>query len=230
VRANAIYEMADALVRVREYEFPVEFTDTTRAFFTKAGALRPDETGKAMVALAANPADAAALAVVDKERLLHSMLRTTCVATLIDGGHALNALPQTVTANVNCRMFPGRTSEETQAALAAAIANPEIRIEPKVKDKPIAKVPPLDPRIVGAAEQVLARHFPGAVLMPTMATGATDAVYTGAAGIPTYGAPGLWYDPDGNGAHGLNERMAVRSLYDGRDYLFDLVKVLAALK
>lgn len=230
VRANAIYDMADALVRIREHEFPAEFTDTTRAFFAKAGALRPDETGKAMVALAANPADASALAVVDKDKMLHSMLRTTCVATLIDGGHALNALPQTVTANVNCRMFPGRTAEETQAALAAAIGNSAIRIEPAVRDKPIAKSPPLDPRIVGTAEKLLAQHFPGVPLVPTMSTGATDAVYTGAAGIPTYGVPGMWGDPDGNGAHGLNERIAVRSLYDGRDYLFDLVKALAALK
>jgi acetylornithine deacetylase/succinyl-diaminopimelate desuccinylase-like protein len=220
--------MADAVGRVRDYEFPLEFNDTTRVFFAKAGPMRKNETGQAMVALAANPAESAAEAVVNKDKMLHSMLRTTCVATLIDGGHALNALPQTVTANVNCRMFPGRTAEETQAALAQAIGNPAVKIETRVKDKPIAKAPPLDPRLVGPMEQLAARHFPGVPVIPTMSTGATDAVYLGAVGIPTYGVPGPWGDPDGNGTHGLNERMEVRSLYAGRDYLFDLVKLLSS--
>jgi acetylornithine deacetylase/succinyl-diaminopimelate desuccinylase-like protein len=227
IRENAIYAMADAVTRIRDHEFPLEFNDTTRVFFTKAGPMRKDATGQAMVALAANPADRAAEAVVNKDKMLHSMLRTTCVATLIDGGHALNALPQTVTANVNCRMFPGRTSEETQAALARAIGNPQVRIETRVKDKPIAKAPPLDPKLVGPMEQLSAKHFPGVPVIPTMSTGATDAVYLGAVGIPTYGVPGPWGDPDGNGTHGLNERMEVRSLYAGRDYLYDLVKLLS---
>ncbi len=227
IRENAIYAMADAVGKVRDYEFPLEFNDTTRAFFAKAGPMRKNETGQAMVALAANPADAAAEAVVNKDKMLHSMLRTTCVATLIDGGHALNALPQTVTANVNCRMFPGRTADETQAALEKAIGNPTIKIEQRVKTKPIAKVPPLDPKVVGPMEQLSAKHFPGIPVIPTMSTGATDAVYLGAVGIPTYGVPGVWGDPDGNGTHGLNERMEVRSLYAGRDYLFDLVKLLS---
>lgn len=227
VRDNAIYAMSLALIKVRDYGFPLEFNDTTRAFFTKAGAQRGGETGAAMQALVTNPADSAAEAIVNKDKMLHSMLRTTCVATLVDGGHALNALPQTVTANVNCRMFPGRTTEETQAALAAAINDPKVRIEPRVKGKPIAKAPSLDPRIIGPMEQLAAKHFPGIPVIPTMSTGATDAVYLGAVGIPTYGVPGVWGDPDGNGAHGLNERMEVRSLYAGRDYLYDLVKLLA---
>ncbi len=227
VRANAIYEMTDALARVRDFEFPLEFNDTTRAFFTKAGALRPDAAGKAMQALAANPEDKAAEAVVNQDKMLHSMLRTTCVATLVQGGHALNALPQSVKANVNCRMFPGRTADETQAMLAKAIGNPAVKIEQKVKGKPIAKSPPLDPALVGPMEQLVAKHFPGVPVIPTMSTGATDGVYLGAVGIPTYGVPGIYGDPDGNGAHGLNERMGVKSLYAGRDYLFDLVKVLS---
>ena len=225
---NAIYAMTAALEKVRGYEFPVEFSDTTRAFFNKAGTLRKDETGSAMVAIAANPADRAAEAIVNRDKMLHSMLRTTCVATLIDGGHALNALPQTVTANVNCRMFPGRTPDETQAALAAAIGNPAVKIEQRVKDKPIAKSPPMDPAIVGPMERLVAKHFPGVPVIPTMSTGATDGVYLGAVGIPTYGVPGIWLDPDFNGMHGLNERLEVRSLYAGRDYLFDLVKELSS--
>lgn len=228
VRENAIYAMADAVAKIRDFEFPLEFNDTTRAFFAKAAQMRKDETGAAMAALAANPADKAAEAVVNRDKMLHSMLRTTCVATLIDGGHALNALPQNVTTNINCRMFPGRTAEETRAALAQAIGNPAVKIEERVKDKPIAKAPPLDPKIVGPMEALAAKHFPGIPVIPSMSTGATDAVYLGATGIPTYGVPGPWTDPDGNGTHGLNERIEIRSLYAGRDYLFDLVKLLSS--
>ena len=227
VRENAIYAMADAVGKIRDYEFPQQFNEVTRTFFTKAGAMRPDAIGAAMIALAANPDDAAAQALVNQDKMLHSLLRTTCVATLIDGGHALNALPQTVTANVNCRMFPGRTSDETQAALTAAIGNPAVRIVQRVTTKPIAKPPALDPAIIGPMERIAAKHFPGVPVIPAMSTGATDAVYTGGVGIPTYGVPGPWGDPDGNGVHGLNERMEVRSLYAGRDYLYDLVKLLS---
>jgi acetylornithine deacetylase/succinyl-diaminopimelate desuccinylase-like protein len=220
--------MSDALARIRDYDFPTEFNATTRAFFARAGALRPDEMGRAMIALAANPADHAAEQIVNQDKMYHSMLRTTCVATLVDGGHALNALPQTVTANVNCRMFPGRTPDETQAALAAAINNPAVTIEQRLKGKPIAQVPPMDPAIIGPMERLSAQHFPGVPVIPTMLTGATDAVYLAKVGIPTYGLPGIWGDPDGNGLHGLNERVEVRALYEGRDYMFDLVKALSS--
>lgn len=225
---NAIYAMSDALSRIGHYEFPLELNDTTRAFFAKAGAIRHDDTGKAMVAIAANPNDKTAEAVLNKDKAFHSMLRTTCVATMIKGGHALNALPQSVSANVNCRMFPGRSSDETQAALEKVIDNPAVHVEQTVRGKPIAKAPPLDPAIVGPMEQIAAKHFPGVPVIPTMSTGATDAVYLAAVGIPTYGVPGVWGDPDGNGAHGLNERMEVKSLYSGRDYLYDLVKALSS--
>lgn len=228
VRANAIYQMADAIAKIRDFEFPLEMNDTTRAFFAKAGAMRPDDMGKAMVALAANPADKDAEAKVNTDKGFHSMLRTTCVATLINGGHALNALPQTVTANVNCRMFPGRTADETQAMLAKVIDDSGVKIEQTLKGKPIAKSPPLDPALVGPMEQLSAKHFPGVPVIPTMSTGATDGLYLAAVGIPTYGVPGMYGDPDGNGAHGLNERIAVKSLYSGRDYLFDLVKALSS--
>lgn len=227
VRDNAIYAMAEALAKVRDFEFPLEFSETTRAYFAKAGAMRHDETGRAMERLAANPADAAAEAIVNRDRLLHSLLRTTCVATLIEGGHALNALPQTVRANVNCRMFPGRSADETQAMLAAAIANPAIAIEQRVRGKPIAKSPPLDPAIVGPMERLAAKYFPGVPVVPAMSTGATDGLYFAAAGIPVYGVPGLWRDPDGNGTHGLDERIAVDALYTGRDYIHELILLLA---
>jgi acetylornithine deacetylase/succinyl-diaminopimelate desuccinylase-like protein len=220
--------MRSTLVKVREYRFPLEFNDTTRAYFAKGGAMQDNAMGRAMVALAANPADAAAEATVSQDRNLNSMLRTTCVATLIEGGHAKNALPQTVKANVNCRMFPGRTPAETKAALEQAIANPAIRVEILVQDRPIAISPPLDPAIVGPMERLSAKHFPGVPLVPAISTGATDGIFFSAVGIPVYGAPGLWRDPDNNGVHGLDERISADSLYQGRDYLYELVKVLSS--
>jgi acetylornithine deacetylase/succinyl-diaminopimelate desuccinylase-like protein len=227
IRDNAIYELSDALTKVRDHEFPVKFTDTTRVFFTKAGAARGDELGKAMVALAQNPADSASEAIVSKDRSYHSMLRTTCVATLLDGGHANNALPQRATANVNCRIFPGETVEGTQAALEAAIGDPGVKVTLVPPIRPVAVPPPLDPKIMGPAEKLVAKYYPGVPLIPSMSTGATDGIFLEAIGIPVYGAPGGWGDPDGNGAHGLNERRSVRSVFVGRDFLTDLVKIYA---
>ncbi len=227
IRDNAIYAMSDAVLKVRDYTFPLQFNDTTRSYFSKAARLYPGEQGRAMAALAANPADTAAEAIVSRDKSMNSMLRTTCVATMVGGGHARNALPQKVTANINCRIFPGRTSDETQAALQQVIGNPAITVEQTVRGRPIAKQPPLDPKIIGPMERVAAKHFPGVPVIPAMSTGATDGLFLSAVGIPVYGIPGLWRDPDGNGTHGLNERIGVRSLYDGRDYIFDLIKALA---
>ena len=227
VRANAIYDMSEALLKIRDHEFPQEFSDTTRLFFERTGAARKDALGAAMVALAKDPGDAKAAAVVNTDKGYHSMLRTTCVATMIDGGHAVNALPQRVETNVNCRIFPGHTPAEIKNALARVIGNPHISIELARKDKPVAKMPALDPAIIGPMEKLSAKYFPGVPVIPSMSTGATDGLYLSAVGIPTYGVPGSWGDPDGNGVHGLNERLEVRSVYVGRDYLFDLVKALA---
>jgi acetylornithine deacetylase/succinyl-diaminopimelate desuccinylase-like protein len=227
IRDNAIYELADALVKVRNHEFSVKFTDTTRTFFAKAGAARDDELGRAMMALSHNPNDQAAEAIVSKDRSYHSMLRTTCVATLLSGGHANNALPQRATANVNCRIFPGETVDGTQAALVAAIADPGVKVTPIPPIRPIAVPPPLDPKIIGPAEKLVAKYFPGVPLVPTMSTGATDGIFLEAIGIPVYGAPGGWGDPDGNGVHGLNERRSIRAVFVGRDFLTDLVKAYA---
>ncbi|HEY2780739.1 MAG TPA: M20/M25/M40 family metallo-hydrolase [Steroidobacteraceae bacterium] len=227
IRDNAIYELADALAKVRDHEFPVKMSDTTRAFFAKAGAARGDDLGRAMVALSQNPADKAAEAIVSKDRGYHSVLRTTCVATLLEGGHANNALPQRAAANINCRIFPGETVEGTQAALAAAIGDAAVKITPVQPIRPIAVPPPLDPKIIAPAEKLVAKYFPGVPLIPSMSTGATDGIFLEAIGIPVYGVPGGWGDPDGNGAHGLNERRSVQSVYVGRDFLTDLVKAYA---
>lgn len=230
VPQNAIYDMGRALEKIAQHTFPAEFSDTTRAFFAKAGALRGDETGRAMIALTKDLGDTAAMAVVNRDKALNSMLRTTCVATMIEGGHAVNALPQRVEANVNCRIFPGRTPAQIKAELAQIIGNRRIAIRYGRDDKPLAKPPALDPRLIGPMEELAKKYFPGVPVVPAMSTGATDAVYTGGAGIPTYGVPSAWTDPDGNGTHGLNERLEIKGVYTGRDYLFDLVKTLANTK
>jgi acetylornithine deacetylase/succinyl-diaminopimelate desuccinylase-like protein len=228
IRDNAIYELSDALTKVRDHEFPMKFTDTTRAFFAKAGVGRGgDELGRAMEALSQNPSDAAAEAIVSKDRSYHSMLRTTCVATLLEGGHANNALPQRAVANVNCRIFPGETVAGTQAALVTAIGDPGVRITMVPPVRPVAVPPPLDPKILGPAQKLVAKYYPGVPLIPSMSTGATDGIFLEAIGIPVYGAPGGWGDPDGNGTHGLNERRSVRSVFVGRDFLTDLIKTYA---
>lgn len=227
IRDNAIYELSDALLKVREYEFPVKFTDTTRAYFAKAGAARTDELGRAMVAISKTPGDTAAEVIVSKDRSMHSMLRTTCVATRLEAGHAENALPQRATATVNCRIFPGETVEGTRATLISVVGDPGVTITPIPPIRPTALPPPLDPKILGPAEKLVAKYFPGVPLVPAMSTGATDGIFLEAIGIPSYGPPGGWGDPDGNGAHGLNERRAVQSVLVGRDFLTELVRTYA---
>ena len=227
VRDNAIYQLSRALLKIDEHEFPLEMTDTTRRYFAEAGAARRDDIGKAMVALAANPRDQKAEAIVNKDRFLHSNLRTTCVATLLDAGHAANALPQRAGANVNCRIFPGHSIEDIRRELAAVIEDPGVTVTALPPVRPSPPAPPLDSAIVGPMQTLAAKYWPGVPVIPAMANGYTDATFLGAVGIPTYGIPGMWSDPDGNGAHGLNERIEVRSVYVGRDYMFDLIKAYA---
>jgi len=227
VPANAIYELAAALGKIAAYDFPLEMTDTTRRFFAEAGAARGDETGRAMVALAKNPADKAAEAIVNEDPFLHSNLRTTCVATLLDGGHAANALPQRAGANINCRIFPGHSIESIRDELATLIGDPGVTVTQLPPKRPAPPAPPLDPKVIGPMQTLVDKYWPGLKVVPAMANGYTDATFLGAVGIPTYGIPGMWGDPDGNGAHGLNERMEVRSVYVGRDYMYDLVKAYA---
>ncbi|WP_010218012.1 M20/M25/M40 family metallo-hydrolase [Sphingomonas sp. PAMC 26621] len=223
---NAIYQLSDALKAVQGYEFPIRFTDTTRAFFAGNAAAQPGPTGDAIKRLIADPSDAAANAVVSANKTYHSMLRTTCVATLLNAGHAENALPQRATANVNCRIFPGETVDATLAKLKE-LAGPKVTVTANQPVRPTAVPPTLDPKILNPAKAVAAKHFPGTAILPLMSTGATDGIFFEAIGIPVYGVPGLFIGSDINRAHGLNERMNVKSLYDGRDYLFDVVKAYA---
>jgi acetylornithine deacetylase/succinyl-diaminopimelate desuccinylase-like protein len=223
---NAIYELADAVEAVRGYEFPIKFSETTRAFFTATAPSVPGEMGDAIKRLLADPSDAAADKIVSTDKTFHSTLRTTCVATLLNAGHAENALPQRATANINCRIFPGETVEATAAKLQE-LAGAKVKVTINQPVRPTAVPTPLDPKLLGPAKAVAARHFPGVPLVPLMSTGATDGIFFQAIGIPVYGVPGMFIDADFNGVHGLNERIRVKSLYDGRAYLFDLVKAYA---
>lgn len=226
-RDNAIYQMAAALQKIGAHTFPAQLNDTTRAYFSGVGATRDDAVGKAMLAVVADPTDADAIAVLDEDKMYRSMLRTSCVATMIDGGHAVNALPQSVTANVNCRIFPGRTPEAIMAELTGIMDDPAISIAKVREDKPIAKAPPLDPRVLDPMRAVVEKYYPGVPLIPTMSTGATDGLYFSAVGIPAYGFSALYHDPSGSGAHGLDEHISVDALYRGRKALTDLVHAYA---
>jgi acetylornithine deacetylase/succinyl-diaminopimelate desuccinylase-like protein len=223
---NAIYDLATAFKAVQGHEFPVRFTDTTRAFFAATAKSLGGETGAAITRLLANPNDTAADQIVSRDKTLHSTLRTTCVATLLNAGHAENALPQRATANINCRIFPGESVDGTLATLKQ-LAGSKVSVTANQPVRPTAIPPTLDPKIIEPMRAVAAKHFPGVPLLPLMSTGATDGVFLEAIGIPVYGAPGTFLEPDNNGTHGLNERIRVSSLYASRDYLFDLVKAYA---
>jgi acetylornithine deacetylase/succinyl-diaminopimelate desuccinylase-like protein len=227
VKENAIYELSAGLSKIGAFEFPTQLSDATRLYFTRMGEVTGGETGAAMTALAADPKDAKADAVVSKDPSWHSMLRTTCVATMIDGGHAPNALPQRAHANVNCRIFPGTSVEEVRQRLVAIVDDPKIKISVVQPESPTPSAPPLSRQILGPIEAVSAKLWPNVPLIPAMSTGATDGRYLNAGGIPTYGLSGMFGDPDGGGVHGLNERIRVRSLYEGRDFLYEVVKLYA---
>jgi acetylornithine deacetylase/succinyl-diaminopimelate desuccinylase-like protein len=227
VKDNAIYRLAAGLVRLSGYEFPVQFNDTTRTYFSRMSGIVGGESGAAMRALVSDPADAKAAAIVSRDPRLNAMLRTTCVATLMDAGHATNALPQRARANVNCRIFPGIGVEEVRATLARVLGDPQISVTTVLPSDPLVVPPPLTPAILGPIEQVTHRMYPGIEVVPVLQAAGTDAIYLAEAGIPTYGVSGMFIDPDLSNVHGLNERIRVQSLYDGRDFLYSLVKLYA---
>ena len=224
---NAINQLAAALTRIAAYRFPAQVDATTRAFWTRTAALMPPPVAGAMRAIAANPADGAADAILSRSPLFNSTLRTTCVATLLEAGHAENALPQHARANINCRIFPGETIEGTQRRLVAAIADPGVTVTAKPRRGPPSSPAALDPAVLGPAEQLAAELYPGLPIVPVMSTGASDSIFLAAAGIPSYGVPGILYEADGGGIHGLNEHISVKALLDGRDYLYRLIRIYA---
>lgn len=226
---NAIYSLARALDRLGQYDFPVQFIDANKGYFTRMAKVVGGETGAAMSAIVANPNDAAANAILNRSPMYHSMLRTTCVATMLSAGHASNALPQRATATVNCRVMPGVSTDEVLATLTKVVNDPEVKVTSQRAYRP-SNPAPITPKILGTAEKISASIWPGVPVVPHMATGATDAVSLNAAGIPTYGISGLFRDTDGNGVHGLNERIRVKSVMEGRVFLYQLVKAYADQK
>ena len=226
---NAIYNLANALMKIQAYTFPVKLTDTTRAVFALR-AERGDAAGAALKQLLVNPADTQAARTAATDINVNSILHTNCVATRLDAGHASNALPQRARAIVNCRIFPGETWQQTRDTLVRVMADPKVSITALNPEKPVASPPPLDPKVIDPMKAMAARHFPGVPLLPSMSSGATDALYFGPVKLPIYGVPGIFGDPDGNGVHGLNDRTRAKSLYEGRDYLFDLVKAYVGVK
>ncbi len=224
---NAIYHLVRAVDRISRYEFPVQLDDANRAYFSGMSKIVGGQDGAAMAAVVANPADAAAVAVLDKNQNWHAMLRTTCVATTLAAGHATNALPQRARANINCRIFPGVPREEVREQLVRVVADPAVSVTvPEVRG-PVAKPAPLTAAILGPVEMVAHQLWPGIPVVPALEPGASDAQFLNPAGIPTYGITGMFTDPDGGGIHGLNERIRIQSVYEGRTFLYRLVKIYA---
>ena len=227
VKDNAITRLSAGLLKIGAHDFPVQATDASRQYFARMAPLTGGETGTAMTAFSRDPQDAKAAAILARDPRYNATMRTTCVATLINGGHATNALPQRVTANVNCRIFPGSTVEAVRARLAALASDPQIKITAQAARSEPSKAPPLTDAIMKPIISEAAKRWPGVPVIPQLEIGATDAAFMTPAGIPTYGFTGMFFEPDGSRLHGLNERLRVRVLYDARDYLFDLVRIYA---
>lgn len=224
---NAIYHLVRAVDRLSHYEFPVQLNDANRGYFSGMARIVGGENGAAMAAVVANPQDAAAVATLDKDRNWHAMLRTTCVATMLSAGHATNALPQRARANINCRIMPGTTREEIQAQLVKIADDSQVAVSiPEIRG-PQAAATPLTARVMKPVETVAHQLWPGVPVITALEPGASDAQFLNPAGIPTYGITGLFTDPDGGGIHGLNERIRVQSVYEGRTFLYRLVKLYA---
>lgn len=224
---NAIYHLVRAVDRVSRYEFPVQLDDANRAYFTGMSKIISGEAGVAMAAVLRNPGDGVSVAVLDQNPNWHAMLRTTCVATMLSAGHATNALPQRARANINCRIFPGITRDAILAQLVKIVDDSAVAVTvPEVRG-PVANPAPLTPQILKPIEVVAHEMWPGVPVVPALEPGASDAQFLNPAGIPTYGITGLFTDPDGGHIHGLNERIRVNSVYEGRTFLYRLVKLYA---
>ena len=223
---NAIYELADALKAVQRYEFPVRWNDWTIGDFKASGAVTPGALGAAMSRFAANPHDASAAAELSKDPAYVGRVRTTCITTMIEGGHAENALPQSATATVNCRIFPGTPAAEVQATLQK-IVGPRVEVRPGY-DALVSDPSPLRADVMKAVGTAVQAANPGAVIVPTQASYATDGAVFRNAGIPTYGVGSIFSKNSEQFAHGLNERIRVDAFYAGLTHWYVLIKELSA--
>jgi acetylornithine deacetylase/succinyl-diaminopimelate desuccinylase-like protein len=228
---NAIYELSDALVKLQNYRFPFELTEVTRAYFERESSIVGGQLGADMKAITQNPPDQAAMDRLSSNPFYNARIRTTCVATRLEGGHANNALPGQARANVNCRIIPGHSTDEIQAMLAKVIDDPKISITKVVGGAIAATVAPpspLRPDVMNALTSVSKEMWPEAQVIPVLDAGASDGAISRAAGIPTYGVPGVFMDTDDDRSHGRDERIRVTSFYEGVDFYYRFVKALSS--
>jgi acetylornithine deacetylase/succinyl-diaminopimelate desuccinylase-like protein len=232
---NAIYHLAKALTRIEAYSFPLEINEVTRDYFQRMAALSSGAEATDLRALAKQPPDPAAVRRLEALPHYNALLRTTCVATMLSGGHAPNALPQTARANVNCRIFPGEDPEAVRKTLERVIADEKVAVTfvpTRTADGKFAvpvSVPPspLLPELTKAMNEVVHAMWGDIPVVATMEIGATDGIYTRPAGIPTYGISGTFFDRDDNRAHGKDERIAADDFYDGLEFNYRLIHKLA---
>ncbi len=234
---NAIYHVTDALSRLERTPFPVELNGVTRAWFERRAALESGQMKSDMNAILRTPPDAAALERLSRDPRFNSTLRTTCVATRLNAGHANNALPQLAEANVNCRILPGHASEEIRQTLVRIFADPKVTVQYVTDAGETAATAPdkrafpavlPKPEVLRPLERVAAEMWPGAPVIPDMETGASDSIYTIAAGMPSYGVNGVAIDQDDIRAHGKDERVRVSAFYDGVEFYYRYLKALAS--
>ena len=231
---NAIYHLSAALSRLEHSPFPVEFNAVTRTYFERRAPLEKAQTRDDMKAILRTPPDAGAVARLSKEPRYNSMLRTTCVATRLSAGHANNALPQEAKAIVNCRILPGHSPAETQRTLVRILADPKVAVQYLESAGGAASAPDSKgfPTVLPSAEvlrpleQVAAEMWPGAPVIPAMETGASDSIYTMAAGIPSYGFNGVGIDQDDVRAHGKDERVRITAYDDGVEFYYRFLKAM----
>jgi len=226
VKDNAIYHLADALVRIRNHDFPVSLNEVTQLFFSRSAELEQGDLADAMRGVQESPPDPAAIAYLSGTPYYNSRLRTTCVATRLDAGHADNALPQRARATVNCRVLPGESIDAVHNTLETVIGDDQISITRAAPAKP-SPPSPLTEEMLGAIESITEDMWPGVPVIPTMSTGATDGLYLRIADIPVYGVSGLFGDIDDVRAHGQNERIRIESYFEGQEFLYRLTTTLS---
>jgi acetylornithine deacetylase/succinyl-diaminopimelate desuccinylase-like protein len=228
VKDNAIYHLSGGLARLGAFEFPVQLNEVTRAYFQRSAEVQTDpKTAADMRAVARPTPDLAAAARLSAQvPYWNSLMRTTCVATMLAGGHATNALPQLASANVNCRILPGVSPAAVKDKLVEVLADPKITVSFSGDATP-SKPSPLRPDVMNAVESLTKDMFPGAVVVPVMSTGATDGLFLRNGEIPTYGIDGTFGDIDDVRAHGRDERVGVKQFFEGLEFQYRLIKTLS---
>lgn len=223
---NAIYQLAQALIRLSEFEFPVRLNAVTREFFSRTAGLLEGQPAADMKALATESTDPQIVRRLTSEPYWNALLRTTCVATQLQAGHAENALPQSARAIVDCRLLPDDKAGTVEEMIRQVVHDPEIQIR-AIEPTKTSPPSPVSQEVFGAIETATASMWPGVPVVPLMSTGATDSLYLRQAGIPTYGVSGIFSDIDDVRAHGKDERVGVKEYYEGEEFLYRVVKLLA---